>query len=1259
MERILELYQDFATAEKHKAESKQIEGVIARLEKEKKEIPVEVEKIISDWEGQVEGVCRKVLISHLNKKFEEYSALLDETEKRRIALKEGKRAFALRCEYDNARKEYNEKRIAIYSNQIKTFDKLYQRAWRAPFKVMMMMDSVLTDLPLSRRISNLEEYAERMDKTLGSYYADAFPNWKKLTKEYSEYTSLRRRIHLYLFKCRKLKHDTDKAIAAFIARGKAEEPLLKEEKEKLGKMRARLNKSEFPVLDSLSRQYEKVELLDRPRPYYEVFAHFYGEIDKTEAYLKDADVKLKELKERIITCLECFFTDKALIESWLQKRKTPVSQPLRKGNLPLVFEYAPLDSTTVQSRLKKVLGIDDIDAQVFNGLYRKNGSFEKFESTLRSYRDKGIEMKDILISGNRAKKVLLDTYSNSEAKIRDEIREMRFHDPVVYGASTLPLAKKGAILECNAMQRAAEKRYLLPYFANPFQADVTVPSLPRLIEWQKQGAKGNIMFVYPEGSKKAEALTCLKSTLLSILMAFKIKCVRVSFIDMETSNDGAFLTTRLGSQICDVVNRDQELRLRIEQWQAKASMVGRYTNDIISYNVENKTILTPYEIVVLLGRPNSSIMSQLSPFIENGHKYGLYFFALYSKEESDAETHSFLRIIGKNCPVSEFVDRCAAPITYNESLVEEVFSYIDRESRSEDRVQSITQDVEQLSETPYADAIKDFSVPIGETNGREAYFRLSNQHIHSFVIGQTGQGKSVLLHDVIAGSILRYSPEQLQIYLLDFKMGEELYHYKNVKHIRALLASGSDLKVTLEIMKDLKNKMEERSNLMREVKARNLEEYNAVSTEKMPRILLVVDECQELFRDSVHRQPGEAADMLDIRNIVIDIARKGRSQGVHLLFATQTLSGTQLPPDIKNNLTDKYLLRCAQEDAEQLAPGSSKKVLQLKVGNLLHTSTSDGESTFQAYFPDVESMVKAAIRKAEQIQVGKQFVFDGKTILPFDGATIEWVKDKSRRGPSFALGKSLDVKQEIIGSTMKAENTENILFIGYNHTHVCRASLSALFSLMLANQTQNQGYKFYCLDLLQSEDEAVATPLEALRRKGLEMLKSSQCGAFLSEMAEAIRKQEEKKVVFFILGQERFKAVRDDYEIPGAAPQAAERPMGFGRQPVKTYRSELKYILENGAEYGIHVLLQVDKVSNLLFEQSVMPKFVNRMFNYVCLLRCEKEAEARLGLDGIYPNLLSDEETNLAAWFINDSMGKKDKFSPYMSLSEQLIEKEL
>lgn len=1260
MKRIFEIYKDLAEAEKLKAESKKVEGIIAQLEKEKNVIPAGVETIISEWEGKVEKICRDVLTSHLKQKYEEYSSRLDETENRRKALTEAKRFFSWETEYNHVRYEYTEKRIAVYSEQIKTFDKLRKRAWDAPVLVLNMVDYVLTSLPTSQKLYDLREYAKRMDKTLGSYYAEAYPDWTHLTENSARYRSFRRRIHLYLFKCKKLKHDTDKAISAFVARGKVEEPLLKEEKDKLERMRVRLNsRSEFPILDSLAKKYEREVHQVRPCSYYEAFVHFYGGIDETEAYLKDTDDKLKELKATITKCLECFYKDQSTIESCIQKRQTPVSQPLRRGDIPFVFEYKALDSTTVVNQLRKTLDLDGIDGQVFNGLYRKHGSIEAFESTLRGYRDKSIEKRNQLIARYKAQ---IESWSKSIKDLesaKQELMDLRLTDPVVGGVYLYDrTAKDITSTLVGNMQECAQNRFSLPCFVNPFHSDPDLPMFPEVIHWQESGAKKNLLFAYGEGQRN-KALTCMNATLLSILAAFQAKHVKIVFIDMATSNDGAYLTTRLDGQICEVVNREQDLRQQIEKWQAKASMVGRYTSDILSYNSENQTILAPYEIAVLLNKPNSSVQAQLAPFIENGHKYGLYFFALFSDVEVKDGMESFASVKWDDNPEVGFKNRSIVPITWYTDMTEAVFHNLEEESRKVDQVQSISQDVEAMSRTPYADAIKDFAVPVGETNGREAFFRLSNQHIHSFVIGQTGQGKSVLLHDVIAGSILRYSPEQLQIYLLDFKMGEELYHYKNVKHIRALLASGSDLKVTLEIMKDLKNKMEERSNLMREVRARNLEEYNAVSAEKMPRILLVVDECQELFRDSAHRQPGEASDMLDIRNIVIDIARKGRSQGVHLLFATQTLSGTQLPPDIKNNLTDKYLFRCAQEDAEQLAPGSSKKVLQLKVGNLLHTSTCEGESTFQAYFPDVESMVEAAIRKAEQIQVGKQFVFDGKTMLPFDGSTIEWVKAKSRRGPGFALGKSLDVKQEIVGSALKAENTENILFVGYNHAHVCRASLSALFSLMLANKEMLQGYKFYCLDLLQSEDDAVMIPLDALRRKGLEMIKASQCGAFLSELAEAVRKQEEKKVVFFILGQERFKAVRDEYEIPGAPQPATDRPMGFGRPPVKTYRSELKYILENGSEYGIHILLQVDKVSNLLFEQSVMPKFVNRMFNYVCLLRCEKEAEARLGLDGIYPNLLSDEETNLAAWFINDSMGKKDKFSPFMSVSEGLIDKVL
>ena len=1268
MERILEIFQASEKNAQYGNALIKADSEIARLEKKKNDVHSGVEIVVSSWESKVGDVCKKVIIDDLLSKYREYINLYKEYQEKKKILPVLERK---KVEIDDDVRfhlDIVKKRIDVYAEQIKKFEKIWRKFEASSEKVADLgwKAHIVQPFPGVEEagMEFLERCADKMENPLSDYVNPY--KWKSivgltmefyLRKKLGDYEyrkiwfgrkfkkrlqRLSLKIHLF-FKyfvfwmpsCRKLMRDTNRAVAAFKARGKYEIPLIEEERARYLAEGEKL-KEQFPDNWNVSGNYEK-----------------------TRDFLSSTEKKLESLKGAILKYLRCFSANESQVQYWFDKRQYPANSPLRAGDLPIAVGYNAIDFTEEKKQLLSILELDKLaDDRAFRDLYRWTGSVASFENKLRAYRDAAIAKIDESIASAKKKAQSYKAAIKANAHWKEDWVDMLCTDPVVAGVPFLDYEKNNAKSMCESMRDSAQKRYVLPYFAYPFESDLSVPSIPRLIQWQDDGAMKNLMFTYGEG-KKAHALECLNSTLVTILMAFRIKSVKITFIDMATSNDGAFFTTRFSEQICEVVNRDQDLRQKIEHWQAKASFVGRYTNDILSYNKENETILTPYEIAVLLGKPNSSIMTQLSPFIENGNKYGLYFFALFPVEDANGGPNHFMKFLARDNSDSDYSKRSVIPIIRNGVLAEEIFSYIDRESRVADRVQAISQDVDEMFEDPYYDAFANFSVPIGMTNGREVYFQLSDQHVHSFVIGQTGQGKSKLLHDIIAGSALCFAPDDLQIYLLDFKMGgEELYQYKGVKHVSAILASGKDLRVTYGIMNDLRKKMDVRGEKMRMMNVQSLEEYNERSEEIMPRILLVVDECQDLFRDTTHRQPGEASLLLDIRNIVEDIARKGRSQGVHLLLSTQTLSGTQLPPAIKNNITDKFIFRCAPEDADQLASGSGKKVSQFKAGTLLYNSC-DGDCVFQAYLPDIGAMVEAAKRKASEYEAAGQFVFDGKTMLSFDDATVEWIKAKSRRMPSFALGKSQDVKQEIIGSTLKAENTENILFVGYNHAHVCRASLSALFSLMLANQAQNQGYKFFCLDLLHSEDEAVTAPLEALRRKGLEMLNSSQCGAFLSEMAEAVRKQEEKKVVFFILGQERFKAVRDEYELPGAAPQPAERPMGFGRQPVKTYRSELKFILENGAEYGIHVLLQVDKVSNLLFEQSVIPKFVNRMFNYVCLLRCEQGTEARLGLDGIYPNMLSDEDTNLAAWFVNDSTGKKDKFTPYMSLSDQLIDKAL
>ena len=890
---------------------------------------------------------------------------------------------------------------------------------------------------------------------------------------------------------------------------------------------------------------------------------------------------------------------------------------------------------------------------IFTNLHDSEGRMSTFLSAMSAFeRGKMNYMEEKIKQYSSYSETLKDVESTKK-DILAQVHRMCAEDPAANGFwYDGKHTKDSAAKTCKVIATRASERFSLPYFTNPFKNRYSGYSFPEIEKWQGDGT-GNLAFVYEGESNKKNAIRCLNNCLLSVLLAFPVKSLRITFVDPSTSNDCAFFTTRLATRVCRVVNRESEIRQLVEQWQAKASLVSRYTSDLVEYNIREKTFLTPYEVVVLLGGLSPSLEAQLEPFIENGNKYGVYFFSLNSNVRAD----SFRRVLWSgNLP--SYDANCMTMTPQDDPvLMEALTAYINEKASTEEAVAAISRDLAAWEAQKYGDAVNSFSVPVGEVNGHPVFFKLSNQHIHSFVIGQTGQGKSVFLHNVISGAMLGYSPEQFQVILMDFKMaGEELYHYRGVKHVRALMASGSDLQLTYEVLSDLHSQMEERSALMREMKARTLEEYESLAHEKFPRILLVVDECQELFRDT--RQLGENRIMSGIRDIIEEVARKGRSQGVHLLFATQTLSGTQLPPVIKNNITDYFLFKCVQEDSEQLVPGSGRKVTQLKVGHLLYSSC-EGETTFQAYFPDVDRMVEAAKRKADAVKVKDTgFVFDGNNVVSIGKEELGYIKESIGRNLLYILGKSADVKRSNVGGPLKNDMGENILFVGYNSSQVARASFNALITLMYSNFVGKLGYTFYCLDLLQSEDPEVYLPLEAMARVGLKMIPQSRSGELIARLASDIREGVMGKTVLFILGQERFKAVRDEYELPSAGEPVQENPpqRTFGRVQPRTYRSELKYVLENGPEMGVHCLMQIDRVSKLLFESTVTSKTVYRMFNYVCLLRTEKEAEMRLGVDGLYAHQLSDQDSNLGAWFINDSIGKNEKFTPFERIKEDSID---
>lgn len=205
---------------------------------------------------------------------------------------------------------------------------------------------------------------------------------------------------------------------------------------------------------------------------------------------------------------------------------------------------------------------------------------------------------------------------------------------------------------------------------------------------------------------------------------------------------------------------------------------------------------------------------------------------------------------------------------------------------------------------------------------------------HGLIAGATGSGKSTLLHTIIMSSMLNYSPDQLQLYLMDFKSGTEFKVYESVKlpHIR-LLALDAMQEFGESILENLVQEMEHRAELFKEEAdgVTSLQEYVRVTGRAMPRLLVIIDEFQILFNDAANRKVAEHCAELAKR-----IVTEGRAFGIHLLMATQSMRGISnmsLISGIVEQMLIRVGLKCGESDIRYLfSDGDSTKIQSMMKG---------------------------------------------------------------------------------------------------------------------------------------------------------------------------------------------------------------------------------------------------------------------------------------------------------------------------------------
>src|SRR5262245_10238305 len=223
---------------------------------------------------------------------------------------------------------------------------------------------------------------------------------------------------------------------------------------------------------------------------------------------------------------------------------------------------------------------------------------------------------------------------------------------------------------------------------------------------------------------------------------------------------------------------------------------------------------------------------------------------------------------------------------------------------------------------------------------------------HGLIAGKTGSGKSTLLHAIITNLSLIYSPDEIELYLIDFKKGVEFKPYaeQHLPHAR-VVAIESEREFGLSVLQRLDAELKIRGDKYRTAGVNDVASYRTERpNERLPRILLIVDEFQEFFVED-DKLAQEAALLLD------RLVRQGRAFGLHVLLGSQTLGGAySLARSTIDQMAVRIALQCSEADAHLiLSKDNAAARLLGRPGEAIYNDANglvEGNNVFQIVWMD-------------------------------------------------------------------------------------------------------------------------------------------------------------------------------------------------------------------------------------------------------------------------------------------------------------------
>jgi hypothetical protein len=524
---------------------------------------------------------------------------------------------------------------------------------------------------------------------------------------------------------------------------------------------------------------------------------------------------------------------------------------------------------------------------------------------------------------------------------------------------------------------------------------------------------------------------------------------------------------------------------------------------------------------------------------------------------------------------------------------------------------------------------------------------------HVLIAGKTGSGKSTLLHALITNLALLYSPDEVELYLVDFKEGVEFkpYAVHALPHAR-LVAIESEREFGLSVLQRLEGELKTRGDRFRALGVNDLAGCRQASGETMPRILLVVDEFQLFFVEE-DKIAQEAALLLD------RLVRQGRAFGIHVLLGSQTLGGAQaLARSTMGQMTVRIALQCSEADAHLiLSDDNSAARLLTRPGEAIYNDANglvEGNDFFQVVWlseelrEDYLLRIRELARRRQRGPARSQIVFEGKA--PGDISKNEQL-GQLLHAPTWPavprttyawLGEALAIK-DATAAAFRPQRGANLLVIGQYEEAALAILEAALVSLAAQHPPGAPGphaaTRFYVVDGSPADAphagfwsrlaEALPHPVRVGGWRDL--------AAVIAEVAAEVERRQNAPdaanpfLYLFLYGAQRFRDLR---------PQ--EDDFGFSRRGDDKAASPSKQfgnILRDGPDAGIFTLLWCDGLNNL---NRTLERQGLREFEMRVLFQMSAADSSNL-IDSPQASKLGPHR----ALFYGEDRGQPEKFRPY------------